>query len=58
VAMLHDGMILFHGTPEEIRRCEEPTVRTFIAGSMEWLHDVECGPESVVPRGTRRPHTM
>jgi phospholipid/cholesterol/gamma-HCH transport system ATP-binding protein len=44
VAMLQDGKILFQGTPGEIMKCEEPDVKTFIAGSMEWLRDVESGP--------------
>jgi phospholipid/cholesterol/gamma-HCH transport system ATP-binding protein len=49
VAMLQEGKIFFQGTPGEIMRCEEPVVKTFIAGSMEWLRDIECGPEG----GTR-----
>jgi phospholipid/cholesterol/gamma-HCH transport system ATP-binding protein len=44
VAMLQEGKIFFQGTPAEIMQCEEPAVKTFIAGSMEWLRDVESGP--------------
>jgi phospholipid/cholesterol/gamma-HCH transport system ATP-binding protein len=59
VAMLHDGVILFFGTPEEIMKAEEPVVNTFISGSIEWLHDLECGPDPVIRiHSKRRPHTM
>ena len=58
VAMLQDGVILFQGTPKEIMQCEEPAVKTFIAGSMEWLRDIDGGPEAVVRTATRKPHTM
>jgi len=32
IAMLHEGKILFEGTPEEIRRSTHPVVRQFIEG--------------------------
>jgi phospholipid/cholesterol/gamma-HCH transport system ATP-binding protein len=35
VAMLHDGVIVEIGTPEEIRNSSNPAVRQFITGSME-----------------------
>ncbi|MBI3910704.1 MAG: ATP-binding cassette domain-containing protein [Armatimonadetes bacterium] len=35
VAMLHEGRIVFQGTPEEARRSEEPAVRQFLTGSPE-----------------------
>lgn len=35
VAMLYQGKILFHGTPEEIRASEDPAVRQFIQGELE-----------------------
>jgi phospholipid/cholesterol/gamma-HCH transport system ATP-binding protein len=58
VAMLQEGKILFQGTPGEIMRCEEPAVKTFITGSMEWLRDLECGPEAAVSMSARRSRTM
>jgi phospholipid/cholesterol/gamma-HCH transport system ATP-binding protein len=33
MAYLFQGKILFYGTPEEIRACEDPIVRQFISGS-------------------------
>jgi phospholipid/cholesterol/gamma-HCH transport system ATP-binding protein len=51
VAMLEEGKILFHGTPGEIRRCEEPAVKTFIRGSMEWLRGLEREPEAFRSHG-------
>lgn len=59
VAMLHEGVILFFGTPEEIMKSEEPMVKAFVSGSMEWLHDLECGPDAVIQaHSKRKPHTI
>jgi phospholipid/cholesterol/gamma-HCH transport system ATP-binding protein len=59
VAMLHEGVILFFGTPEEIMKTEEPVVKTFVSGSIEWLRDLECGLDPVIHiRSKRRPHTI
>jgi phospholipid/cholesterol/gamma-HCH transport system ATP-binding protein len=33
IAMLHDGKIIYEGTPTEIQKCEDPMVCQFIAGS-------------------------
>lgn len=33
IAMLHDGKIIYEGTPDEIRKCEDATVCQFITGS-------------------------
>jgi phospholipid/cholesterol/gamma-HCH transport system ATP-binding protein len=35
VAMLHDGVIVETGTPEEIKNSSNPAVRQFITGSLE-----------------------
>lgn len=35
VAMLHEGKILFSGTPEEILASQNPVVKQFISGSLE-----------------------
>ena len=35
VAMLHEGVILAHGTPEEITASEDPIVQQFISGDIE-----------------------
>jgi phospholipid/cholesterol/gamma-HCH transport system ATP-binding protein len=32
IAMLYDGRIRFHGTPDEVRACEDPVVKGFIEG--------------------------
>lgn len=32
IAMLYDGCIRFHGTPDEIRACQDPIVKGFIEG--------------------------
>ena len=32
VAMLREGEIIFEGTPEEIRNCEDPKVKEFVRG--------------------------
>lgn len=38
-AMLHDGVIVAVGTPEEIVKSEDPIVRRFIRGRIDWtLH--------------------
>jgi phospholipid/cholesterol/gamma-HCH transport system ATP-binding protein len=33
IAMLHEGRIIFDGTPEETKRCPDPVVQQFITGS-------------------------
>ena len=33
IAMLHDGKIIYEGTPHEIQKCEDPAVCQFISGS-------------------------
>lgn len=39
VAMLHDGVILTVGTPDEILSSRDPIVREFISGTIDWtLH--------------------
>jgi len=35
VAMLHEGEILFEGSPEEIFSSKEPLVRSFLSGSIQ-----------------------
>jgi phospholipid/cholesterol/gamma-HCH transport system ATP-binding protein len=35
IAMLHEGRVIFHGTPDEIRRSDVPVVRQFIEGRAE-----------------------
>jgi phospholipid/cholesterol/gamma-HCH transport system ATP-binding protein len=35
IAMLHDGRVVFEGTPEEARQTQDPMVRQFIEGSSE-----------------------
>lgn len=48
VAMLHEGVILFNGSPDGIMASEEPTVQSFISGSMEGpIHDYLCDLDSI-----------
>jgi len=35
IAMLHDGRIIFDGTPQEVRATDEPIVRQFVEGRAE-----------------------
>jgi phospholipid/cholesterol/gamma-HCH transport system ATP-binding protein len=43
VAMLHEGSMLFEGSPEEIMASEDPIIQSFISGSMEGpIHDYLC----------------
>jgi phospholipid/cholesterol/gamma-HCH transport system ATP-binding protein len=35
IAMLNEGKIIFDGTPEQIRECDDPIVRQFIQGSAQ-----------------------
>jgi len=45
VVMLHEGRVIFAGTPEEILSSEDETVQTFVAAGAEWLtHDAACFP--------------
>lgn len=37
VAMLHGGRIIASGTPEEIQRCPDPVVQSFIHGEVDFL---------------------
>jgi ABC-type transporter Mla maintaining outer membrane lipid asymmetry ATPase subunit MlaF len=30
--MLHEGKMIFNGTPEEIQKSEQPIVKRFVAG--------------------------
>jgi phospholipid/cholesterol/gamma-HCH transport system ATP-binding protein len=40
VVMLHEGRVVFAGTPEEILSSEEETVKAFVTAGTEWLaHD-------------------
>lgn len=48
VAMLHDGLILFEGTPEEVLSSREPLVRSFISGSLKGLDlELACRSEGI-----------
>jgi len=37
IGMIHEGVIRFMGTPEEVRACSDPVVRGFIEGKPELL---------------------
>jgi phospholipid/cholesterol/gamma-HCH transport system ATP-binding protein len=45
VVMLHEGRVIFTGTPGEILSSEDETVQTFVTAGAEWLtHDAACRP--------------
>ena len=45
VVMLHEGGVIFTGTPDEILSSEDETVQAFVAAGAEWLtHDAACHP--------------
>jgi len=45
VVMLHEGRVIFAGTPEEILSSQDEAVQTFVAAGAEWLtHDAACYP--------------
>jgi phospholipid/cholesterol/gamma-HCH transport system ATP-binding protein len=41
MAMIHDGKIIFTGTPEEIRRSRDPYIQQFVRGERKTHHAVE-----------------
>jgi phospholipid/cholesterol/gamma-HCH transport system ATP-binding protein len=41
IAMIHDGVVVAAGTPEEIRTSAQPAVRAFIEGSAPEIEDTE-----------------
>ena len=47
IVMLHEGKVIFDGTPEEMRQNQEPRICNFIAG--------EAGPEDLEGLETSRP---
>jgi ABC-type transporter Mla maintaining outer membrane lipid asymmetry ATPase subunit MlaF len=58
VVMLHEGRVIFAGTPEEILSSEDETVQTFVAAGTEWLtHDAACHP-SMLDRGKKNIHAL
>jgi len=41
IAMIHDGLTIFSGTPDEIKLSEDPRVRDFIQGNAPLVDDTE-----------------
>ena len=35
IAMLHEGKIIYSGTPDEVRRTDDPVLRQFVEGRAE-----------------------
>ncbi|MFZ7110812.1 MAG: ABC transporter ATP-binding protein [Desulfatiglandales bacterium] len=49
VAMIHEGVIQFEGSPEEILSSEDPVVQSFITGNMQGpIHESLCELDSVL----------
>lgn len=40
IAMLHDGVIRFEGSPDDVRRTDDPVVRAFVEGRPELVQEV------------------
>jgi phospholipid/cholesterol/gamma-HCH transport system ATP-binding protein len=51
VAMLHDGVIQFEGTPQEITVSEDPIVRAFLTGDMEGESHGKASPSASAREG-------
>jgi phospholipid/cholesterol/gamma-HCH transport system ATP-binding protein len=43
IAMLHDGVVIFTGTPDDVRNADHPVVRQFIEGRAEGPIEVGSG---------------
>ena len=41
IAMIHEGYVIFSGTPDELRASEDPRVRDFIEGNAPVDEDTE-----------------
>lgn len=48
VAMIHEGRVIFTGTPDDLVRSEDPRVRDFVQGNVPEGEDV-LGPASIPP---------
>jgi ABC-type transporter Mla maintaining outer membrane lipid asymmetry ATPase subunit MlaF len=35
IAYLHEGRIYFHGTPAELKQCDDPIIQDFLLGRSE-----------------------
>jgi len=58
VVMLHEGRVIFAGTPEEILSSQDEAVQTFVAAGAEWLtHDAACYPP-MLERGKKNIHAL
>lgn len=43
IVFMKDGQIHWQGTPKEIKQCEDPVIRSFIAGAEDDSADWDCG---------------
>jgi phospholipid/cholesterol/gamma-HCH transport system ATP-binding protein len=58
VVMLHEGRVIFAGTPEQIFSATDEAVQTFVAAGTEWLtHDGACYP-AMLNRGKKDIHAL
>ena len=58
VVMLHEGRVVFFGTPEEILSSQDDTVQTFVAAGAKWLgQEATCHPP-VLDRRKKDVHVL
>jgi phospholipid/cholesterol/gamma-HCH transport system ATP-binding protein len=58
VVMLHEGRVVFAGTPEEILSSEEETVTAFVTAGTEWLAHDAASRAPVVERRKKDIHAL
>jgi len=58
VVMLHDGRVIFAGTPQEILSSEDELVQTFVAAGTEWSTHDASGHPPMLKRGKKDIHAL
>lgn len=58
VVMLHDGRVIFAGTPQEILSSEDERVQTFVAAGAEWSTHDASGHPPMLKRGKKDIHAL
>ena len=58
VVMLHDGRVIFAGTPQEILSSEDELVQTFVAAGTEWSTPDASGHPPMLKQGKKDIHAL
>jgi phospholipid/cholesterol/gamma-HCH transport system ATP-binding protein len=58
VVMLHEGRVIFAGTPQEILSSEDEMVQTFVAAGAEWSTHDASGHPPMLKRGKKDIHAL